>query len=133
MTEILGERFELGELIGQGGMGRVFRAVDRRGGPPVALKLLRQGEVEPHEAQRFVREAQVLAGLRHPGIVGYVAHGLSDAGAPWLAMEWLEGEVLDQRMEGDRLLITARVNDVLVGRLRRAGAEVTDGVTGSVA
>jgi GTP-binding protein HflX len=38
-----------------------------------------------------------------------------------------EGEVLEQRMEGDRLLVEARVDEVLAGRLRRAGAEVTNG------
>jgi len=48
--------------------------------------------------RRFAREALVLAELRHPAIVGYVAHGLTDDGQPFLAMEWLEGEDLSKRL-----------------------------------
>jgi tetratricopeptide (TPR) repeat protein len=77
-------------------MGCVFRARDVTTGEPVALKILHP---EMHEhAERFLREAQILAELRHPGIVRYVAHGeAADAGL-YLAMEWLEGEDLSRRL-----------------------------------
>ena len=58
---------------------------------------------------------------------------MSPADGKLLAEIHRDGEVLDQRMEGDRLLVKARVNDVLAGRLRRAGAEVTSGAGTGVA
>ncbi|HEX8701536.1 MAG TPA: protein kinase, partial [Myxococcaceae bacterium] len=63
---------------------------------PVALKLLHADT--PEALQRFSREAQVLASLRHPGIVSYVAHGTCQDGRPFLAMQWLEGEDLAHRL-----------------------------------
>ncbi|MDY7229018.1 protein kinase [Hyalangium sp. s54d21] len=82
---------------GFGGMGSVFLAQDELSGQPVALKLLHaQGSAD--SVRRFAREARLLASLRHPGIVSYVAHGLTEEGQPFLAMEWLEGEDLAQRL-----------------------------------
>ncbi len=94
--DVIAERFELVSVVGEGGMGVVFRAQDRRDGGTVALKSLKR--VGPREKLRFAREARVLQSLSHPGIVRYVADGLSDAGEPWLAMEWLEGEDLGTRL-----------------------------------
>src|SRR6185295_17351672 len=82
-------------------MGVVFRARDQKSGVTVALKLLR-GE-EPTEVERFDREATVLAELRHPAIVRYVAHGETQDGQRYLAMEWLSGEDLEQRFARGRL------------------------------
>src|SRR5262249_23561036 len=79
------------------GMGMVYRARDEQTGQPVALKLL-QGHGTPQEAERFSREAALLAELRHPHIVSYVAHGVTESGESFLAMEWLEGEDLSQRL-----------------------------------
>src|SRR5262249_39727549 len=47
---------------------------------------------------RFEREGQVLSELHHPCVVRYIAHGFTKAGEPYLAMEWLEGETLDERL-----------------------------------
>jgi hypothetical protein len=89
--DMIGGRFCIERFAGAGGMGTVFRALDTVTGSPVALKLLAaSGGAE----DRFEREAEVLARLDHPGIVRHVAHGRTDAGAPYLAMEWLEGEDL---------------------------------------
>jgi serine/threonine protein kinase/tetratricopeptide (TPR) repeat protein len=94
---VLAGRFTLEELAGRGGMGSVYRARDSQTGQNVALKLLHP--VEHAEAlQRFSREAELLAELRHPGIVSHVAHGLLGSGQPFLAMEWLEGEDLSRRL-----------------------------------
>lgn len=89
-------RFEIYGPVGQGGMGTIYRARDRYTGDVVALKLMHRDPSEPIGSERFEREAQLLAALRHPGIVGYVAHGRSLDGEPFLAMEWLEGEDLSQ-------------------------------------
>jgi serine/threonine protein kinase/tetratricopeptide (TPR) repeat protein len=93
--DTLADRFELAQLVGEGGMANVFRARDRHSGALVALKLLRVDGGKSRE--RFDQEAELLRGLEHRGIVRYVAHG-SDGGEPFLAMEWLEGEPLAARL-----------------------------------
>ncbi len=100
---IIADRFVLASEAGSGGMGTVFRAVDTLDGAEVAVKLLRGQQAI--DIERFEREAGVLAELRHPGIVRYVAHGASRAGERYLAMEWLEGEDLAGRMFRLRLTV----------------------------
>ena len=75
-------------------MGTVYRARDRYSGDFVALKLLHAAGVGQDAAERFHREAQLLADLHHPGIVSYAAHGTTPDGQRFLAMEWLDGEDL---------------------------------------
>ncbi len=95
---VIGERFEIQEKVGSGGMGTVYRALDIQRGVFVALKLARgQADLE-----RFLREATALASVSHPRVVRYVAHGVLD-GAMYLAMEWLAGEDLSARLERGRL------------------------------
>ena len=90
-------RFTLERAIFEGGMGTVWRARDASSGAMVALKLMSlRGE---SARQRFEREARVLASLAHPHIVAHVAHGSDADDQPYLAMEWIEGEDLDQRFE----------------------------------
>ena len=103
LGDVIGERFELQELAGAGGMGQVFRALDRASGSVVAVKTLR--EDRSGDRARFDREARALAGLRHPGIVQYLAHGLTADAKPFLAMEWVEGEGLHRRLARGRLSI----------------------------
>src|SRR5579859_3304554 len=95
--DVVADQFELERLAGRGGMGEVWRARDRLQGAPVALKLL-TGTTESGRA-RFLRESVVLSELRHPGIVRYVAHGVTPSEELYLAMEWLEGEDLSKRLE----------------------------------
>ncbi len=90
--------YRLGELLGQGGMGRVYRAQDRRRGA-VALKI-----IHPHllsderRRERFLREAEILTRLDHPNIVRVLDRGEVDDRA-YLALELLHGESLGQRLE----------------------------------
>jgi serine/threonine protein kinase len=110
------QRFELEAEHGRGGMGTVWKARDRQTQGWVALKLLH--DQTPEQTERFVREGGLLAQLSHPNIVGYVAHGQSSEGTPYLAMEWLEGENLAQRLERGRLDLlesTALLRSVLGG------------------
>ena len=93
---LIAGRFEIARAIDAGGMGVVYRAHDRLDRGPVAIKILRG--VEPSEILRFEREGAVLAELRHPGIVRYVAHGATAAGDRYLVMEWLDGEDLKRRL-----------------------------------
>lgn len=77
-------------------MGTVYRARDIESGDLVALKILKDANAET--AARFDREGRVLAEIRHDGVVGYVGQGTTDGGALWLAMDWIEGETLAQRL-----------------------------------
>jgi tetratricopeptide (TPR) repeat protein len=94
---IVGDRFLVEGEAGRGGVGTVYRAVDRQGGGArVALKVLH--EEGALDVDRFEREAALLADLAHPGIVRYVAHGTMGDGSQFLAMEWLDGETLEERL-----------------------------------
>lgn len=95
---LFANRFEIDKTAGSGGMGTVYRAIDRYSGDTVALKLLHPGAGRADEADRFIREAQLLSELRHPGIVAHVAHGQIPDGQRFLAMEWLDGQDLGQRL-----------------------------------
>jgi eukaryotic-like serine/threonine-protein kinase len=101
--EIIARRFEIEQQAGAGGMGTVFRARDLETGKLVAVKRLDiRGK---SDRERFLREAAVLSELKHPGIVRYVAHGKTEAGDPFLAMEWLEGDTLQDRLQGGKLAV----------------------------
>ena len=96
---LFGNRFDIDRMITRGGMGVIYRAQDRFTGQQVALKLLLQAE-DPGSAtaERFIREAQLLAQLHHPSVVSYVAHGQTADGQLFLATEWLEGDDLASRL-----------------------------------
>ncbi len=86
--DVLSDRFAIERLAGSGGMGTVYRALDRVTGAPVALKVM--AHASRHD-ERFALEARVLAQLKHPAIVQYIAHGSTLHGQPYLVMEWLDG------------------------------------------
>ncbi|WP_437620634.1 serine/threonine-protein kinase [Sorangium sp. So ce1151] len=108
--EIVDERFEIEGLAGSGGMGHVYRARDRRTGDTVALKVLRRAGKS--ELSRFSNEVQALSALRIPGVVRYIAHGVTAGGQPYMVMEWLSGETLAARM-AQRGLTPAESVDVV--------------------
>ncbi|HEY2370300.1 MAG TPA: protein kinase, partial [Polyangiaceae bacterium] len=96
----VGGRFLIEREIGRGAVGIVYRAIDGMTNQPVALKVIAISGVDAGEEARFRREGRVLAGLVHPGIVRLVAFGqLDEEGLPYVAMEWLEGEDISQRMK----------------------------------
>ncbi|RLB64243.1 MAG: serine/threonine-protein kinase PknK [Deltaproteobacteria bacterium] len=95
--DVVAGRFEVERTAGAGGMGTVYRTRDLTTGEPVALKTIRKPNEE--HTRRFLKEAEVLYKLRHPTIVRYVAHGHTETGELFLAMEWLEGENLSQRLK----------------------------------
>ncbi|MEZ4410843.1 MAG: serine/threonine-protein kinase [Polyangiales bacterium] len=89
------ERFELGEVIGAGGMGTVHRALQRSVGRAVAVKVLApEHAANAAGMSRFVREANVIARLNHPNIVQLIDFGRDRQGRMLLVMELLEGESL---------------------------------------
>ena len=90
--------YEIKALIGQGGMGEVYRARDTKLDRDVAIKILPAGfATDPDRLARFEREAKTLASLNHPNIAHI--HGAEDAGSTRaLVMELVEGEDLSQRI-----------------------------------
>lgn len=105
---LVANRFTVERVAGTGGMGAVYRALDGETGSVVALKLA-QLSTQAQDAERFLRESQVLSTLQHPGIVGYVAHGRTADGQLYLAMEWLEGESVADRLRRAPLTIAESV------------------------
>ena len=87
--------YELERVLGRGGMGIVY-AARRAGGARCAIKFLRPTlTVFPESRVRFLREVDLMAGLDHSGIVRVLDYGNAD-GAPWFAMERLDGVALDR-------------------------------------
>ncbi len=120
--DLIAGRFEIRAFVGEGGMGAVYRALDRQTGDLCALKNVhpsREGEA------RFFREARALALLSHPAIVRYVAHGTTQVGEHYLAMEWLEGQTLRQRLALGPLSIEESVDLTrrIAGALAHAHAQ----------
>ena len=115
MQQVIADRFELERLVGSGGMGEVYRARDRLTGGRVAVKILHGSMAR--DAERFRREAQLLADVSHPRVVKYVAHGVAGS-RPYLAMEWLDGEDLADRLE--RSGLTLRESLALARRVAEA-------------
>jgi len=100
---VLSGRYELGSLIGRGGMADVYRGTDTRLGRTVAIKLLRPDMArDPQFQARFKREAQAVAALNHPSIVAifdtgeHLVHDGSadDVRVPYIVMEFVEGKTL---------------------------------------
>ncbi|MBZ0116358.1 MAG: protein kinase, partial [Sandaracinaceae bacterium] len=123
--EVVAERFVIEREAGRGGMGTVYRALDRTTGEPVALKLLTSHEAV--DAHRFEREARLLGAQEHPGIVRYVDHGATRKGEVYLAMEWLEGASLAE-LRGQHTLTIDDAVAIVRGAASALGAAHARGV-----
>lgn len=103
----LAGRYEVKRLLGRGGMGAVYEAVQQPLGRKVALKVIRRAlSDEPSAVKRFTQEAQAVAQLSHPNIVTLFDFGQTDEGVPgagqlFLAMELLEGRSLERAIRDD--------------------------------
>src|SRR6202142_2403925 len=114
------DRYELHELIGEGGMGAVYRAVDSRLGRTVALKTVvpeRSGLGLTDELrQRFMREALAASKVEHRNVVQVIDFGVTSDGTPYLVMEYLRGQDLGAVLRKTRdPLAIEYVADVMLG------------------
>lgn len=109
MSETIGERYELLEKLGTGGMATVWKAMDRALNRPVAIKrLLPHLASDPLIAERFRNEAVSVAGLSHPGIVSVYDTGVDEDG-PYMVLELVPGDTLAMRLATDGALPLATV------------------------
>ncbi len=114
VSERVGERvgpYELLEVVGNGGMGTVWRArrADKHPDRVVALKLVRRGMDSQSSLRRFRLEEQVLARLEHPNIARLYDGGATVEGRPFFVMEYVEGSPIDAYAEHSRLTVEQRL------------------------
>jgi serine/threonine protein kinase len=95
-------RYQLGDLIAQGGMGSVYRARDRVLDRDVAIKVVRGDDARTASADRLVLEAMLLGRLDHPGLVPVHDLGRLPDGRPYYAMRLVRGENLERHLESVR-------------------------------
>jgi len=125
MNQILANRYELGELIGRGGMAEVYEALDTRLKRTVAIKILRSDLArDPAFIARFRREAQAAAALNHPTIVAVYDTGEEIVGdknsatnVPYIVMEYVNGTTLRDIVKSGRKLQTERALKITIGIL----------------
>src|SRR5712691_9901942 len=117
--EVLGDRYQLQDPIGRGGMATIYRARDRRMDRVVAVKVLREVySTDPKFVTRFQREAKAASALQHPNIVQVYNYGQTD-GNYYIVMELVEGTDLRRYLRSrgildvDRAVIIA--HDVALG------------------
>jgi eukaryotic-like serine/threonine-protein kinase len=97
VEKVIANRFAIEGEAGTGTTAHVYRARDTTTGSTVALKILKV--TNGLTLARFAREVDALSELDHTNIVRYIAHGTTASGAAYLAMEWLVGESLDERLK----------------------------------
>jgi hypothetical protein len=96
--------FRVTRLVASGAMGEVYLALDERLGRRVALKFVKTGGADAKGLQRFHEEARITARFNHPHIVTVYASG-EYQGRPWLALEYLDGETLRERLDRGPLTV----------------------------
>ena len=103
--------YEIVEEIGHGGMGSVYRAVraDDQYQKQVAIKLVRGGLGDAFRRHRFKAERQILADLDHPNIARLLDGGTLEDGQPYVVMEFIQGQPIDEFCESHKLAVSARL------------------------
>ena len=117
--QLIKERYEITQLLGEGGMSFVYKAIDKQLQRTVAIKTLKPVYVEQEKfVERFKREAQTAANLNHPNIVQIFDWGIGDE--PFFVMEYIEGSTLTSIISKKR---TLSISDILF-----IGAQVSSGL-----
>ncbi|MEU1038216.1 Stk1 family PASTA domain-containing Ser/Thr kinase [Streptomyces sp. NPDC005551] len=118
----LGGRYELGHVLGRGGMAEVHLAHDTRLGRTVAVKTLRADLArDPSFQARFRREAQSAASLNHPAIVAVYDTGedyIEGISIPYIVMEYVDGSTLRELLHSGRKLLPERTLEMTIGILQ---------------
>lgn len=103
--------YRLERLLATGGMGAVYLASrsDGDSSVPVALKLIRQGMDSDQILRRFHTEREILGRLKHPNIARLLGGGTTEGDKPWFALEYVDGEPIDEYCDRRQLPIPARL------------------------
>lgn len=114
-SEVIDDRYELLCLIGEGGTGLVYKARDRQLDKIFALKLLRP-ELFSNTwvTKRFQHEIDAASALNHPNLVSVYGHGITEAGVPYLVMDYLPGESLADVLQRETFLEQEEALDVFL-------------------
>jgi len=121
----LGDRYDVGQVIGRGGMAEVYEGTDRRLSRRVAIKVLRPDLAkDPMFQERFRREAQSAAGLNHPNIVAIydtgedlIGDGDNKVSVPYIVMEFVDGVTLRHMLNNGPRILPERALEVIAGVL----------------
>ena len=121
----LGDRYDVGQVIGRGGMAEVYEGTDRRLNRRVAIKVLRPDLArDPLFQERFRREAQSAAGLNHPNIVAIydtgedlIGDGANQVSIPYIVMEFVDGVTLRHMLNNGPRILPERALEVIAGVL----------------
>src|SRR4051812_17714564 len=111
-------KYDVTEVLGQGGMGIVYKGVDPAIGRKVAIKMMTGGFAEnPDLLKRFQREAQSAGTLQHPNIVIIYELGTHDNGNPYMAMEYIDGESLETMVHNRKRMSLVEKCEIMVQAL----------------
>jgi len=112
---VIADRYRVEAIIGEGGMGRVYRARHVRVPREAAIKVLRRALIaDPYAVAAFNREARNAASVGdHPNVAAVYDFGETSDGLVFLAMEFIEGETLGRRLERDRLVPPVRAVEIV--------------------
>jgi serine/threonine-protein kinase len=122
-------KYQIGRLVGEGGMGAVYEALHLEIGKRVAIKTMSPALAAVPEARaRFVREARLTSRVRHPHIVDVTDIGTDDDAHPFLVMEYLEGEDLAKHIQRRGPLPIEEVADIALPLLAAIGAAHDEGI-----
>jgi serine/threonine-protein kinase len=111
----IADRYDVIGLLGEGGMGQVYEARHVELDKKVAIKFLFMELAEDEELlERFRREARITAGLGHANIVDVMDFGVTEEGLPWLVMEHLTGESLQEIMEREGRLEVPAARKIMI-------------------
>ena len=123
---VLGDRFEIQDMLGAGGMGAVYSGIDRTNRARVAVKVIRASTSQELDAlRRFIREAGTAARIDHPAVVRMIHVDVSDDGMLFQAQELVDGITLQHRLRSGRRWepgVIARLASVLCEALAAAHA-----------
>ena len=111
----LGKDYEVLALLGEGGMGYVYKVKDKRKNQLVAVKVVRpELAADPRALKRFEQEAEAAMGLIHPNLVPVYGQGMTGDGAPYLVMEYQEGTPLDKLLKQETKIEADRAVDIFM-------------------
>ncbi|MBL8814000.1 MAG: serine/threonine protein kinase [Planctomycetaceae bacterium] len=116
--------YEVTDLIGRGGMGRVYRATDRRLGRTVAVKMLVDAD-DPELLSRFEAEAKAVASISHPNITRLFEFARTEQGTPYCVMEYIAGGTLADALAGRPVeaRLAAKIVQTLAHAIQSAHAQ----------